>query len=623
MDLDAHPATTPEIRSLCEDLGVLGKVDFKLLLKWRLAVRKTAGLDGKLKAKLRGGVVAPGPGDEEDDEEDAEAGDEDGDDAKDEDDKLLEEMESLKQSMDARARRDKKKKAKVKAKERQRAALGLHGQDEEGATGASEMDLFSLTKIRSKTGLDSVAKAEAPGVDAAVDSDDELQAAAAREDEFEYDPALDGDGADNQARLESELDMLYEEYKSRHKRRGAKFDAEQKKGRADGIGAQRTALGAGELDDDDASDLSDGEDAAVKRARDRAVAKEAKDAALSANPNPLLVDLGAKDAAKAAAKTGVGDWFDNDLFAQPGVATGSAKQAKAQAKAAAKRKAAAAAEEDDGDDSDHDDSDASGFDDDDEYFAADESSDSESDSESDEPAKRSKRSKKTPTVAGANDEAGANRGKKKRQGNSKSADASDSDEDDYDELRRAADDEREKADAKAAKRKEKEEAVKKAKAAARRRGAKYDDTYDDDEDSSEDDGGWGLEGDDATGTKMSRARAGKDNAGFMEVAAEMSGSESSDDGKDVDDISDGEKAEILAIGKKMLRKKERVSPFPGVRRARFVFARFPLHPVSFVSFYPALKRRPGDAPTADDQRLNFSQKKTNRHRLKFVMRFGC
>ena len=24
MNLDAHPATTPEIRSLCEDLGVLG-----------------------------------------------------------------------------------------------------------------------------------------------------------------------------------------------------------------------------------------------------------------------------------------------------------------------------------------------------------------------------------------------------------------------------------------------------------------------------------------------------------------------------------------------------------------------------------------------------------------------
>ena len=578
MNLDAHPATTPEIRSLCEDLGVLGKVDFKLLLKWRLAVRKTAGLDGKLKAKLRGGVVAPGPGDEEDDEEDAEASDEDGDDAKDEDDKLLEEMESLKQSMDARARRDKKKKAKVKAKERQRTALGLHGQDEEGATGASEMDLFSLAKIRSKTGLDSVAKAEAPGVDMAVDSsDEEFEAAARLDDRFEYDPALDGDGVDNQARLESELDALYEEYKSRHKRRGAKFDADRKKGRADGIGAQRTALGAGELDDDDDDSDGEDEDAAAVRARDRAVAKEAKDAAHGANPNPLLVDLGSKAASKAAAKAGGRDWFDNDLFAQPGVATGSAKQAKAQAKAAAKRKAAAEEEEEDEDGDD--DSDASGFDDDDEYFAADESSDSESDesdeSDEDEPVKPSKRSKTTSAAAG---------GKKKSAGDNKTATPSDSDEDDYDELRRAADDKREKADAKAAKRKEKEEAIKKAKAAAKRRGAKYDDTYDDDEDSSEDDGGWGLEGDDATGTKMSRARAGKDNAGFMEVAAEMSGSESSDDGKDVDDISDGEKAEILAIGKKMLRKKERVSPFPRVApfclfSPGFLFTRFPLFPL--------------------------------------------
>ena len=44
----------------------------------------------------------------------------------------MDEMESLKSSMDAMARRDKKKKAKIKAKERQRAAIGLHGQDEEG-----------------------------------------------------------------------------------------------------------------------------------------------------------------------------------------------------------------------------------------------------------------------------------------------------------------------------------------------------------------------------------------------------------------------------------------------------------------------------------------------------------
>ena len=69
---------------------------------------------------------------------------------------------------------EKKKKAKIKAKERMRVALGLQGQDEEGATGASEMDLFSLARIKSKGGLDAVQNAAAPGLDAARDSDDDI-----------------------------------------------------------------------------------------------------------------------------------------------------------------------------------------------------------------------------------------------------------------------------------------------------------------------------------------------------------------------------------------------------------------------------------------------------------------
>ena len=42
MDLDNHEATTDEIRALVSDLGVLGKADFKLLLRWRLTIRKQA-----------------------------------------------------------------------------------------------------------------------------------------------------------------------------------------------------------------------------------------------------------------------------------------------------------------------------------------------------------------------------------------------------------------------------------------------------------------------------------------------------------------------------------------------------------------------------------------------------
>jgi|EP00982_Pelagococcus_subviridis_P013253 AdoMet-dependent rRNA methyltransferase SPB1 len=91
MDLDNHPATTDEIRALCKDLGVLGRVDFKLLLKWRLAVRKThPGLDGK-PAKKPAGAADSG---DEDDEDDAGAADAE-EEEEDEDEKLLEEMDEL------------------------------------------------------------------------------------------------------------------------------------------------------------------------------------------------------------------------------------------------------------------------------------------------------------------------------------------------------------------------------------------------------------------------------------------------------------------------------------------------------------------------------------------------
>ena len=37
-------ATTPDILANCDDLKVLGKGDFKKLLKWRTAIREEVGL---------------------------------------------------------------------------------------------------------------------------------------------------------------------------------------------------------------------------------------------------------------------------------------------------------------------------------------------------------------------------------------------------------------------------------------------------------------------------------------------------------------------------------------------------------------------------------------------------
>lgn len=392
--------------------------------------------------------------------------------------------------------------------------------------------------------------AAAPGLNAGHDSDDDMENHERRSGpRGKYDDSSESsdgeiDDAGNDARLEAELDHLWREYKERHTKKGAKFKPHESNGRD-----KRTALGAGELesdDEDDASAGSDEDDEATERALARSRAKAEADAAPS---NPLVVDLEG-----GAKKTGGGklDWFANDLFNTAGPAVGSVKQARSEAKAAAKRKVQ----------EEEEDSDASGFDDDDDYFAAGEGDDSgdeaDSESEEEEAPPRSKKAK----AAGAQKKGAIKPVGPGAKAAKSAEDDSDSDEDDYDEIRTAAAAKKKREEAKeaksAAKAAAKELAIKKSK----KKGAKpYDDTYDDDTDSSEDDGGAGLQGNDPTGVKSSRARRGADNAGFIEVGPEHeagSSSEDSDD-EDVDDISDGEKAEILAIGKNMIRKKDRVS----------------------------------------------------------------
>ena len=194
MDLDNHPTTTDEIRSLMSDLGVLGKADFKLLLRWRMTIRKQAGLEKKKHARKGG---KRGEDDDEDSSDESsgdeeEAGDSDDENAGDEKDQLLDEMSELKNSMDAQARRDKKKRAKIKAKERLRVARGVASSGE--AIVEQEMDLFSLARIKTKGALDVVSKAPTPGIDAARDSDEEP----------EDDSDADSDTEEDERRLDKE-----------------------------------------------------------------------------------------------------------------------------------------------------------------------------------------------------------------------------------------------------------------------------------------------------------------------------------------------------------------------------------------------------------------------------------
>ena len=464
MDLDNHEATTDEIRALVSDLGVLGKADFKLLLRWRLTIRKQAGLEKKSKEKRRRGhseASSDDDSDEEDsDEDDAEEEDGAEDDGDDEKDQLLDEMSELKNAMDASARRDKKKKAKIKQKERLRVARGLATQGE--AIVDQEMDLFSLARIKTKGALDTVSKAPTPGIDAAHDSDEDPDEGLSDED---------SDSEVDERRLDKEVDDMWAMYKARRTKKGDKF-TEVSKGRD-----KRTELGAGELDESGSeSDLSDPADDEFKSDDDElewddelddADAPKGKKSKAKHEANPLVVSDGSKPAGKsasAAAKM----WFANDLFASDTKPKASAKPSM---------------------DSDDD------------------------DEEEDEPVVKPKTKKD----------------KKKK---------SKDDEDNFDDLRAKA------KEAKASKAQAKE-------AARSKSNTKRDSTYDD-------------ESDDETTRKKNRKKASGGDDGFEVAPAERdvsSGSESDSGGfgydSEVDELSDDTRARILALGKKMINKKER------------------------------------------------------------------
>jgi len=473
MDLDDHPTTTDEIRSLMSDLGVLGKADFKILLRWRMTIRKEAGLEKKKHQKGRRGQTE----DSSDESSDESSGDEDeasdgDDDDEEEKDQLLNEMSELKSSMDAQARRDKKKKAKIKAKERLRVARGLASSGE--AIVEQEMDLFSLARIKTKGALDVVSKAPTPGLGAAHDSDEEPDAVGDDSD-------AESDSEEDERRLDKEVDDMWEMYKARRMKKGEKF-TEPSKGRD-----KRTQLGAGELDDDDDDDEDDASDPADDEFKsdsdeleweddddeEQEEVPKSKRNKTKKDSNPLVVDLGTKQKKNAAKAADM--WFSNDLFAS------------------GKKSAVAATD-----------------------------AGSESDEEDEPPAKEKKKKEQKKTSA---------KSSKKEKG----AAADQEEEENFDDLRakaREAKEKKAKADAKVAN-------------AKRGKGAR-DDTYDDESDEE---------------TTRQKGRKGAND--FEVVAAEEdveAGSES-DSGyeydSEVDELSDDTRARILALGQKMIRKKDR------------------------------------------------------------------
>ncbi|KAI1772947.1 AdoMet-dependent rRNA methyltransferase spb-1 [Hypoxylon cercidicola] len=280
--LDKMPETTEEIRICCADLKVLGRREFKLLLKWRLKAREAFGLPTKNTTKP---VVL---------EEVAEV------EPMDEELKIQEELQALKDKDSAKKKRERRRENDKKQKEIVRMQLHMVapmdiGMEQAGPAGPDSM--FALKPIDKKGAVNKIAKgrmAILSEADAKKDRDSGIGSSGDTDEEDE-----------EEDRLERELDNMYDQYRERKAESDAKYRA--KKARQEHEDGEWEGLSA------DEQQSSDGEEMEVDSDED-------SDEDESAPSKPLLTDLDNTPAGSGNLSKRATNFFSQDIFKDiPGI----------------------------------------------------------------------------------------------------------------------------------------------------------------------------------------------------------------------------------------------------------------------------------------------------------------
>ncbi|KAL1697293.1 Spb1 C-terminal domain-containing protein [Schizophyllum commune] len=250
--------TKPEIKANCDDLKVLGKGDFKAILKWRTNLREDLGLDNKSK-------------DAQELTETVEVTEE-----VDEDTQIQEELERLNAEAAARTKRQRRRANEVKTKTIQRMQLQMTapldiGMEQADASLGGQDDFFDLDEVeRNRKGARRLAKSSMDDEDA--DSDE-----APEEDEEEEELVDSEEERERRTRaLENDMDGMYTAYRQRLRERDAKFKA--KEARMNNPDREETWQGIKEVASDEEDD-SDAEGAgwAAREQRKFADAEDSSD----------------------------------------------------------------------------------------------------------------------------------------------------------------------------------------------------------------------------------------------------------------------------------------------------------------------------------------------------------
>ncbi|TFK89642.1 FtsJ-domain-containing protein [Polyporus arcularius HHB13444] len=304
--------TTPDVQANCADLKVLGKGDFKALLKWRTALREELGLE--VKEKVTEELTETVEVVEEVDEEQ----------------QIQEELERLNAEAAARAKRQRRRANEVKTRTIQRMQLRMTAPMDIGLEQADPAlgghdDMFDL---------DQGSRALRGRVDDDSDSDEDEG-----EDDDAEDEALDSEEERERkvAGLEAELDGMYDAYQEHLRERDAKYKVKES---LKNNKAREAWHGIGQGGSDEDSDVEDGGYEKVMRAkarigeRDSDSSDDSSDEENEAETAPVggkkrrradVAESGSKskkartaaklEEPKAALSRSAQIWFDQDMFA--------------------------------------------------------------------------------------------------------------------------------------------------------------------------------------------------------------------------------------------------------------------------------------------------------------------
>jgi AdoMet-dependent rRNA methyltransferase SPB1 len=277
--LDKLPETTQEIRDCCADLRVLGRKEFRMLLRWRLKVREKFGLATKKDAKAV------------DSEEVAEI------EPMDEELRIQEELQALNDKEGSRKKREKRRENERKQKEIVRMQLNMTvpteiGLEQAGPNGADSM--FALKAIDKPEVIHQLSRGK-------------MVIAKDNESRKDHDSGIgtsdtDDESDEEEDRLDRHLDAMYDQYQNRKAEVDAKFRA--KKARKEHEDGEWEGFSAGENESDSDDGLSD-EDSSIDDSSDETTIEKHR---------PLLTDLEREDKTAGGLSRRAAQFFDQDIF---------------------------------------------------------------------------------------------------------------------------------------------------------------------------------------------------------------------------------------------------------------------------------------------------------------------